>query len=300
MLKSVSFVMPVLNEERYLAAAVRSIFEQELDGEREVVLAIAPSHDRTEEIARELAKTLPIQIVANPSGNTSAALNAAIKVAKHEVVLRVDAHSKLSPGYAKLAIQILNETGADNVGGIMRAVGETPFQRAVAYAYNSPVGLGSANFHVGGQAGRSDSVYLGVFRKTAFEKYGFFDEKAVRGQDWQLNRRINDGGGMVWFDPRLEVQYLPRSNVKRLANQFYNTGLWRAQLVKQYGGSVRYLIPPALVLSSILLVPAALYLLAIAIFALLVRKPLLFIVLPTMHYSWGFGFLVGSKNKPER
>lgn len=292
--------MPVLNEERYLEAAVRSIFEQELDGDREVVLAIAPSRDRTEEIARELAKELPIQIVTNPTGNTSAALNAAIKVAKHEVVLRVDAHSKLSPGYAKLAVQILNETGADNVGGIMHAVGENPFQRAVAYAYNSKIGLGSANFHVGGEAGRSDSVYLGVFRRTAFDKYGFFDESAVRGQDWELNRRINDGGGMVWFDPRLQVTYLPRSSVSRLAKQFFETGRWRAQLVKQYGGSIRYYSAPALVLSSVLIFPAVMYLLAIAVLAILARKPLLLLVLPTMHYSWGIGFLAGAKKPAGR
>lgn len=292
--------MPVLNEERYLADAVHSIFEQDLDGEREVVLAIGPSHDRTEEIARELAKKLPIQIVSNPTGNTSAALNAAIKVAKHEVVLRVDAHAKLSPGYAKLAVQILNQTGADNVGGIMRAVGETPFQRAVAYAYNSPVGLGSANFHVGGEAGRSDSVYLGVFRRTAFDQYGFFDETAVRGQDWELNRRINDGGGMVWFDPRLEVTYLPRSSVSKLTKQFFHTGRWRAQLVKKYGGSLRYYIPPVLVLSTLLVVPTVIYLAAIILFALAVRKPLLVLVLPTMHYAWGIGFLVGAKKPSGR
>ena len=293
--------MPVLNEERYLAAAVHSIFEQELDGEREVVLAIAPSHDRTEEIARELAKTYPIQIVANPTGNTSAALNAAIRVAKHEVVLRVDAHAKLSAGYTKLALEILNETGADNVGGVMRAAGTSSFQKAVAFAYNSRIGLGGGSFHVGGQAGPSDSVYLGVFRRSRLIEVGMFDEGMIRGQDWELNLRIRESGGQVWFDPRLWVQYFPRTSLKALAKQFFDTGIWRAKITKMAPkkANIRYFAPPLLVISTIFLVPAALYLTAIALVAVsakglsLATRLHLLSVLPTMHYAWGLGFIAG-------
>lgn len=313
-LTSVSYVMPVLNEEKHLERAVESIFKQEQTGETDVVIAVGPSSDRTQEIADELAKRFPVKVVANPTGKTPAGLNAAIAAAKHDVVVRVDAHSELSPGYTKLAVEVLNETGADNVGGVMKAVGETPIQQAVAWAYMSRLGLGGGTFHVGGKAGPSDSVYLGVFRRTALERTGGFDERMIRGQDWELNLRIRESGGVVWFDPRLEVTYHPRSKLGRLAKQFFDTGIWRATLTKMSPGraNLRYFAPPVLVASSILglalwaatgwtigVLPAAAYSFAV-VAAALTAKNLnlkarlgLLVVLPTMHYCWGTGFIRG-------
>lgn len=306
--------MPVLNEERYLRSAVESILQQSVPGEVEVVLALGPSTDGTDAIARELAaNNTSVKLVANPKGTTSAALNAAIAAAKHDVVIRVDAHSKLSAGYAELAVEILNQTGADNVGGIMHAVGETPFQSAVAWAYMSRIGLGGGAFHVGGQAGPADSVYLGVFRRTKLIELGGFDERFIRGQDWQLNLRIRESGGLVWFDPRLEVAYHPRSSWARLASQFFDTGLWRGQLTRQNlrQTGLRYFAPPVLVLGTVAglalyltgwpvgLIPVAAYFGLIALAAAAARgvavasRAWLVVVLPTMHFAWGAGFIAG-------
>jgi glycosyltransferase involved in cell wall biosynthesis len=309
--------MPVLNEEKHLRRAVVSIFEQVglVYGKVEVILAIGPSTDRTMNIARELEREYPVIIVENPTGKTPAGLNLAIKAANNEVVVRVDAHSQLSPEYTSLALQILNETKAANVGGVMKAVGETPFQQAVAWAYGSRFGLGGGTFHVGGSAGPSDSVYLGVFRKAVLDKLGGFNERMIRGQDWELNLRIRESGEQVWFDPRLEVTYFPRSSLTKLAKQFLDTGAWRAQLTKNHlkQANLRYFAPPALVLATFLgllgaitgilglwgLIPLATYLSAVLLVALtasplsLNAKLSLLIALPTMHFSWGTGFLAG-------
>ena len=51
----VSVVMPVLDEERHLEAAVSGVLAQDYPGELEVVLAVGPSRDATREIADELA-----------------------------------------------------------------------------------------------------------------------------------------------------------------------------------------------------------------------------------------------------
>ena len=293
--------MPVLNEEQHLATAVESIFQQEQTGATEVVLALGPSKDKTNEVARELAKKFPVVLVENPTGKTPAGLNAAIKASKNEVVVRVDAHSELSPGYTKLAVEILNQTGADNVGGIMLAAGKTNFQKAVAYAYNSRIGLGGGSFHVGGQAGPSDSVYLGVFRRNRLLEVGLFDEAMIRGQDWELNLRIRNSGGQVWFDPRLWTRYFPRGSYRALAKQFFDTGIWRAKITKMAPtkANIRYFAPPALVIGTFFLVPAALYLTAVAFVSVsakglsLASRLHLLLVLPTMHYAWGLGFLAG-------
>ncbi len=176
-------------------------------------LALGPSKDKTDEVAQKLKKKYgaKLQLVHSP-GLTSISLNLAIAKAKYEVVLRVDAHSELSEGYAALAVKVLNETGAANVGGMMVAKGKNDFQSAVAYGYNNKVGLGGGSFHVGGEAGPADTVYLGVFRKSAIEQVGGFSEAWVRGQDWELNQRLRKAGLIVWFDPRLQVGYFPRSD----------------------------------------------------------------------------------------
>ncbi|MEY4981639.1 MAG: hypothetical protein RL174_977 [Actinomycetota bacterium] len=306
--------MPVLNEEKHLAAAVRSIFEQEQTGPTEVILALGPSTDNTDAVAAKLAEEFDVVLVDNPTGKTPAGLNAAIKAAKHDVIVRVDAHSVLSPGYTKLAVEILNSTGNTsykggpiaNVGGVMRAVGTTPFQKAVAYAYTSRVGLGGGSFHVGGQAGPSDSVYLGVFRRDLLVEVGMFDERMIRGQDWQLNLRFREAGYTVWFDPRLEVTYYPRSSVGRLAKQFYDTGIWRALITKMSPtkANLRYFAPPLLVIATLLGFPFGIYMVAIAAVAFNAEgldnktRLNLLIALPVMHYCWGAGFIRGLFAKP--
>lgn len=316
-LRTVSFIIPVLNEEKYLENAIRSIFNQkglEL-ADIEVVLALGPSTDDTNRVAQDLKSKFSVKTVANPSGKTPVGLNLAIAEAKNDVVVRVDAHSILSPDYTSLALAVLNETGAANVGGIMKAEGRTPFQKAVAWAYRSRIGLGGGSFHVGGNSGPSDSVYLGVFRADILKKLGGFDEKMIRGQDWELNLRIRQSGEVVWFDPRLEVAYFPRAKINNLAKQFFDTGAWRAQLTKAHlaSANIRYFAPPALVLAIVLglgsvvlgfgglfgLIPSFTYILFVLLSAVTARalsltsRFALLLALPTMHLSWGSGFLSG-------
>jgi glycosyltransferase involved in cell wall biosynthesis len=301
-LRNISFVMPVRDEEAYLQTAVESVYSQEVPGEMELVLAIAPSKDRTLEIAKELAVRFPgLQIVENPKGITPAALNLAIAKSKYEVVLRVDAHSELSPGYAKLALEVLNQTGAGNVGGMMVAKGKTDLQSAIAFAYNNRVGLGGGAFHVGGKAGPVETVYLGVFRKSVLDEVGGFSEVWIRGQDWELNQRIIKAGHQVWFDPRLQVGYYPRATFSELAKQFFKTGVWRGALTRENpaDSAVRYWVPPMLVASLLFGLPLFAYLMAIPFYSVFFtdlpigQKLRLIAVLPTMHLSWGVGFWWG-------
>jgi hypothetical protein len=211
-------------------------------------------------------------------------------------------------------MDILNETGAANVGGLMKAEGTSPFQKAVAWAYKSRVGLGGGSYHVGGQAGPSDSVYLGVFRADSLKKLGGFNEQMLRGQDWELNLRIRQSGQVVWFDPRLEVTYYPRSRLSNLGKQFFDTGAWRAQLTVSHvkSANLRYFAPPVLVLAIGLgiiasflglgwtgLIPTFIYSALVFLSSLtakglgLLSRMALLLVLPTMHLSWGSGFLSG-------
>jgi succinoglycan biosynthesis protein ExoA len=323
----VTFVMPVLNEARYLRRAVASVLAQDVPGPLELVLALGPSTDGTTEIAHQLAAADPrIVLVDNPEADIPIGLNRAIRAGTRPTVARVDAHSELAPGYTRQALQTLRRERAANVGGVMHAEGRTPFQRAVARAYNSPIGLGGGAYHGGTRAGGAESAYLGVMRRAVLEEVGMFDESLRRGEDWELNLRIRAAGYRVWFDPALAVVYWPRESWVRLIRQFRATGAWRGELVRRHGrrNSLRFFAPPALVaVSGLGAVVAALqasrvlrgvwgrlagvvYVPIVAYGALVSAvaagpdggsgwrdRMWTLVVVPSMHVAWGAGFLGG-------
>jgi glycosyltransferase involved in cell wall biosynthesis len=314
--REISVILPVLNEEMYLEDAVRAILAQHYDGKIEVILAVAPSEDRTLEIAQRLHINDPrVVIVDNPTGRTAAGLNRAIAAAQYSIIVRVDGHSNIPSNYCQLVSEILEETGAVNVGGVMAAEGQSLFQRSVARAMRSPLGVGASRFHTGGSAGEVDTVYLGAFRKEALLAVGGFDERFTRAQDWELNFRLRQAGGVVYFDPRLIVTYRPRSTVKALAKQYFEYGRWRRVVSRRHQGTInyRYLAPPFTVaattlslllgwlVSPYLLMPALVYAVFILIASAVIGKSAgeilcLPTILLTMHISWGLGFLTSPKS----
>lgn len=310
----VGVVMPILNEERHLEEAVNAILGQDYPGPIELVLSLGPSVDGTNEIAASMAQAdLRIRTVTNPSGRTPDALNAALAALSPgcRVVVRVDGHGVLERDYVRTAHELLKQTGAANVGGLMDAEGVTTFERAVAAAMTSRLGVGSARFHTGGQPGPAETVYLGVFLREWLERLGGYDPRFVRAQDWELNHRIRAAGGMIWFSPRLRVAYRPRPTLAALARQYRDYGRWRRVVARTHRGTInaRYLAPPtALVVVAVgtvsglfwypaWILPAG-YLIATTVGGILIsgdlngrERALLPLILPTMHLSWGWGFL---------
>jgi succinoglycan biosynthesis protein ExoA len=315
--------MPVLNEERHFEAAVRGVLRQDYPGELEVILAVGPSSDRTLEIADALAAVDPrIRVVDNPAALTPAALNLGIAAAKHEIIVRVDGHGELTNGYIKKAVELLDETGAANVGGVMDAQGTTPFEEAVAVAYTTRLGLGGSAFHLAeSPQAEAETVFLGVFRKDALVDIGGFDESMHRAQDWELNYRLRTNGFKIWFSPELRVTYRPRSSLRELVKQMYETGAWRRELVRRHPetATIRYLAPPLTLLGVLagsvggllgialdsrplrvgFLAPAG-YLSLIIGGSLVTTRPMsaaarlrLPLVLAATHLAWGAGFLRG-------
>jgi hypothetical protein len=224
------------------------VLAQDYPGGFELVLAVGPSRDRTEQIARDLAAVDDrITVVPNPSGKIASAMNAAIKSARYGVITRIDGHALLPDGYLRTAVRTLLETGAADVGGVMAAEGVTAFQQAVAWAMTSPAGVGAAANHTGGEAGPAHTVYLGVYRREAIEKAGGYDETMLVAEDWELNYRIRARGGLVWFTPELRVTYRPRASLRALAAQYFHYGRWRRVVMREHPetASFRYLAPPA-------------------------------------------------------
>jgi glycosyltransferase involved in cell wall biosynthesis len=320
-LPGVSYVMPVLNEVEHIEAAIDSLTAQDYRGDYEILPALGPSVDGTTEVIRAMAKADPhLRAIPNELGSTPGGLNAAIRAAKHDIIIRVDAHSVLPTDYTRIAVATLLDTGADNVGGVMKAEGTTPFQKAVARAYGSPEGLGGTQHHVGGKAGPAETAYLGVFQKHRLLEVGLFDEEIKRGQDWELNRRLRATGGTVWFTPELKVVYRPRASLRKLIRQFVATGIWRGELARRFrsANGIRYFVPPLAVLGILVgtvlgivglavgppwlllgfVVPAVYLLFVIAASVIAARDGIrtglwYLVVLPCIHFGWGIGFVLG-------
>ena len=308
----VAVVLPVRDEEATLAAAVASVLAQEFHGTLEVCIAVAPSTDGTRaEADAQAAADGRVSVVDNPDGVTPSGLNAAIRATSAPVVVRVDGHAELEPGYVARALATLERTGAVNVGGVQEPRGCTPFERAVGRAMASRFGAGDARFHYGGADGPVDTVYLGVFRRAAIEAVGLFDESLVRNQDYELNWRLRQAGGTVWFDPSLRVGYRPRGTLGGLARQFFIYGRWKRVVLRRHPRSLRLrqVVPPVATLGVVggllaapwwppaLVLPVG-YLVGVVMAAVAVgRRPAmvarLLAVYPAMHLSWGAGFLLG-------
>ena len=315
----VSYVVPILNEAEYVEAAVASILAQDYPGATEVVLALGPSTDGTNDIVARMQRDDPrIQSVDNPEADVPHGLNRAIKGARYPIIVRVDAHTELPERYTRRAVRTLQETGAANVGGVMVARGKPGLQAAVAKAYNSRWGLGGGAYHSEDEPpGPAESAFLGVMRADALKQVGYFDPTLRRGQDWELNHRLRQAGHLVWLDPSLRVQYWPRSSLSALWRQMYATGIWRGEIVRRLHvhNSPRYFAPPVLVVATVFAVsllpfrrlrrlaivaglgPGAYTGVLAALSARsggsLLDRLRYAAVLATMHYGWGAGFVKG-------
>ena len=311
----VSVILPILNEERDLSNCISAILQQDYPSEIEVILALGPSEDKTTQIAEKLSVSdSRIKLVSNPTGQTAVGLNLAIKVSSNEIICRIDGHSEISNNYVKTAVEILQQKNAINVGGLMYADSDSGLQRVVAQAMRSKLGVGPSKFHTGGSAGESDTVYLGTYKKAAVLAAGGFDERYIRAQDWELNYRLRKNGGLIWFDPRLQVTYRPRSTFKKLAKQYFQYGRWRRVISRQHKNTVnfRYLAPPfavatntlsvffSIIINPLFITPLLIYFCALIIGSLfigrkVIDKLIMPFVLATMHFSWGIGFITSPK-----
>ena len=236
-LPPVSVVVPVRNPAASLPATLRAVLAQRYAGTVEVVVADGSDGSAT---AAMIARRFPqVRVVRNPLQTTPAGLNRALAATTHGIVARCDAQAIWPPDYLAVAVATLERTGAANVGGRQRPVGQTRFERAVALATTSFLGTGGPRYRMDGPEGPADTVYLGVFRRDALEAAGGFDEAFIRNQDYELNWRLRARGETVWFTPALVSDYRPRGTVRSLARQYFEYGWWKRAMLRRHPESLR-------------------------------------------------------------
>jgi succinoglycan biosynthesis protein ExoA len=200
-----------------------------------------------------------IRVIDNPGKIVSTGLNAAIREARSEFILRMDMHTEYAPDYIKTCLEEIQRTGADSVGGPWRARGKGWISRGIAAAFQSPFGSGWARGHDLSYEGYVDTVYLGCWRKSLLERLGLFDEVLVRNQDDELHLRIIRAGGKVWQSPRIVSWYTPRNSLYGLFRQYFQYGFWKIPVIRKHKlpASVRHLIPGLFVTSNVILLLGA-------------------------------------------
>ncbi len=320
---SVSVIMPIRNEADFIERSLGAVVAQDYPPSLiEVLIADGMSDDETRTIIARLAGEHPeirIEVIDNPRKIVPTGFNLALGKARGDVVVRVDGHTIIAPDYVRECVAALRRTGADNVGGRMRAVGETSFAKAVSLATSSRFGVGGARFHYLHREAWADTVYMGAWPRAVFEGIGRFDEEQVRNQDDEFNYRLRERNGKILLSPRIASCYFTRSSPRALWSQYYQYGYWKVRVMQKHPRQMRpHQFLPAIfvgvLLASLTLAPffsiarwalllaVGSYLLANASASALVARgagsawrlaPLLPLVFAILHLSYGAGFLVG-------
>lgn len=318
---TVSIIIPVLNEEFYIEKLLESILNQDYDFSKiEVIFVDGDSKDETVSIINnKLAnKQIDYTIITNKEKITPKSVNMGIKIAKNDIIIRLDAHSEYPKNYISKCVYYLNKIGADNVGCLSYAKSEGIIGNAISGVMSSKFGVGNSNFRTNAQSGYVDTVPYGTFRKTLFDKIGYFNEELIRSEDNEINYRIIKNGGKVYLFNDIYSIYHPRNTIRSLLKMAYDNGMWSIYTGYFIPGSMklRHFIPFLFVLSLIVgiiisllkldilkilfIVEILLYIILDLIFSLksikkvgLMSSLISIIIYPLFHISYGIGSIMG-------
>lgn len=254
----ISVIVPVYNEERYIAECIHSMLEQDYPQDRmEWVFVDGASTDRTLEILREYERKYPalISVMENVHKTVPYAMNMAIKATTGKYIIRLDAHAEYPNDYFSKCIEVLEETGADNVGGYFETTSRTEIGATIAKMLSSSFGVGDAKFRLANKDGYVDTVPFGTFRREIFDRVGLFDERLTRNQDSELNARIIRGGGKIYLSSKIRLAYYCRDSVWGILKMAMLNGKWNIITSRLCPGSMRlrHFVPCFFVLSLLLL-----------------------------------------------
>src|SRR5437667_3506682 len=294
---TVSFIMPVRNEEEYIRASLESLVDQSYPAsECEIIVVDGRSSDRTREIIEEIRERNPqVRCLDNPAGIVPTAMNIGIRAARGEVIIRADGHNVYPWDYAANCVKWLEETGAENVGGpcVTVAADESFSARLVAAVLSSPFGVGNSKFRTSCEEGFVDTVPFGAFRREIFDRVGMYNEKLVRNQDNELNARIRKAGGTIYLTPALTTHYHPVKNFSGLLGYAFRTSQWHIFTLRENreSMSLRHLAPAMFLMFLVVLLLAS--------FASGIALVLLSAVIGT-YLAIGFCFSLGKKAEDHR
>jgi glycosyltransferase involved in cell wall biosynthesis len=233
----VSVVMPVRNESHYIERTLSAVLAQDYPPDRlEVIVADGMSTDGTRELLMELARLHPqLKIIDNPGRIVSTGLNAAIKRARGEIIIRVDGHAEIAADFVRQDVVLLDgHPEAWVVGGPIVHAGRKTFGKAAAIAMSHPLGVGMARHRFPDYEGYAEGAAFPALRRWVFSRVGEFDERLVRNQDDEWNYRIAQAGGKIFVSPRVRYVYFVRESPRKLFRQYMQYSFWRIPVIRKH------------------------------------------------------------------
>lgn len=320
----ISIILPMRNEEQFVSRCLDSVLAQlEHIPDCEVFCVDGASTDRTREIVEHYSRRdRRIHLIDNPRKIVPAAMNKAIAMAKGDFIIRLDCHAEYDHAYVRSCLEVIQRTGADNVGGYGTTLPSrnTKTGRAIAAATSSRFGVGGSVFRIGGGEQEVDTVPFGCFRRDVFDRFGLYNEKLVRNQDLELNCRILSGGGKILISPTIKLTYYNQATYRGLGWQSFRNGMWNMYAFFIVGGGLRlrHLVPFCFVSSLLLLffmgfffrffwglvsAELLLYVLSSLVMALRAARepgnwPRILFAFFVLHGSYGLGSLWGLASAP--
>jgi succinoglycan biosynthesis protein ExoA len=311
----VTVIMPARNEEQAIGAALDSVLRQTYRHLQFVVID-GGSTDRTGAIIEQRRAQDPrIEVLTNPVPSIPVSLNLGLAAARGRWLVRVDAHSTVSPTYVADLVARLREGTWAGVGGIKPGVGVTPAGRAIAAAMSSRFGVGNSRYHYATSEVEVDHLPFGAYPVGLLRDVGGWDESLVANEDYELDYRLRLRGGRLLLDPSVVIDWHCRQSVPELYRQYVRYGKGKADVAMLHPASLsaRHTAAPMLVAwltlaalrvrrhpaqAALMLAP---YAAGVAVATGRTRRTLEddgdWIHLPgafaAMHVGWGYGFWAG-------
>lgn len=314
----VSVVMPIYNEEKYIEKCIQSLLQQDYPLEdMEWIFVDGKSSDKTIEILDRYVKEYPdlIKVYQNPHKIVPYAMNIGISASKGIYIVRLDAHADYATDYISRCVFYLENTDADNVGGVIETKANGFVGNAIAKMLSSKFGVGNSQFRTFGDSGYVDTVPFGAFRRKVFRELGGYDERLIRNQDNEMNFRIRKNGGKIFMSTDIKLSYYCRDSIKGISEMAKKNGMWNVITMKLCPGSmgIRHFIPLTFVGSIVgltvlgvfyrlfwwtLVLELFLYSILNILFSIkcgsMMRERLLLMILfPCFHISYGVGSVAG-------
>jgi succinoglycan biosynthesis protein ExoA len=256
---SVSIIMPVLNEEKYIEKCLNSITSQSYKNIFEIMVLDGMSTDRTREIVSELrSRDKRIKLIDNPQKIQSEAMNMGIKLATGDIIIRVDAHALYEDKYVEncvLKLNCLNSSNVVNVGGPTYLIESGNYvENSIVYLHESKFGIGVAKFRQKDYEGFVDTVWNGAFWKWVFGEVGLYNVKLYRSEDNDMNNRITKRGYRIYQSKDIISYYRPRTSIKKVLKQNFENGvaIGTALIDNKSIVRIRHLVPVCFLVSIVL------------------------------------------------
>lgn len=316
----VSVIMPIRNEQEFIARSLGAVLKQDYpQGKSEVLVVDGMSTDNTRGILEEICKQhSEVKVIDNPRQTAPYALNIGLSHAQGEIIVRVDGHCEIAPDYIRNCVRYLEDKEVGGVGGPLETIGVTKMAQTIALAMSSKFGVGGSPFRtMPEKTAFVDTVAFPAYRRSTLDKAGPFDEELVRNQDDEFNYRLRKMGYKILLAKDVKAKYYSRGSLRLLWKQYFQYGFWKVRVMQKHPWQMRprQFVPPLFVtallvtavLAPFLQIGRWLFLLIIAAYLAanflascvtafrsrwqyLPKLPLVYAII---HLSYGLGALVG-------